>query len=321
MRVFLRAVVLNMLSTKVYLPSASPLYHLSSPAWPCFQLSIATRSHRIASTSTPICAGVKPVATKPKARAQSRPVMTRKAALELSRKDWLTALSSPEHPLSSSVHTFDGSEAEAEPPVFNPMPSGPAGCVPFVGSSGVCVLGIDPDVSGAIAVLRGDDIDTAEVFDVPNIQVIVGTKNRRRHDARSIVALINRINVPHGSVAYVEQSTPIPKDGKQGWWGSGFGFGMWIGVLVASGFSVVPVPPVVWRRAMDFTGKIVNKDDCRVMASSIFPRLASKLQRKKDHGRAEALLIAAYGKGIPAPLAEGPENGEFPIGLVQEEQL
>lgn len=34
------------------------------------------------------------------------------------------------------------------------------------------------------------------------------------------------------------------------------------------------------------------------MALDLFPSLSSSLKRKKDHGRAEALLIAAYGMGI-----------------------
>jgi hypothetical protein len=30
----------------------------------------------------------------------------------------------------------------------------------------------------------------------------------------------------------------------------------------------------------------------------LFPSLSSQLKRKKDHGRAEALLIAAYGEAL-----------------------
>ncbi|CAM8961681.1 unnamed protein product [Rhodiola kirilowii] len=40
------------------------------------------------------------------------------------------------------------------------------------------------------------------------------------------------------------------------------------------------------------------KDDSRKLASTLFPSLCEQLKRKKDHGRAEALLIAAYGNGF-----------------------
>lgn len=67
--------------------------------------------------------------------------------------------------------------------------------------------------------------------------------------------------------------------------------------MVASGFSVVPVPSSVWKNEFKLSGKLVCKDDSREAASAIFPSMSSLLKRKKDHGRAEALLIAAYGKG------------------------
>ncbi|PNY15842.1 hypothetical protein L195_g012546 [Trifolium pratense] len=98
------------------------------------------------------------------------------------------------------------------------------------------------------------------------------------------------------TTAYIEQSIPFPKDGKQGWWSGGFGYGLWIGILVSSGFTVVPVPSFTWKAKFELSGSKTSKDDSRKLASQLFPSLSSLLTRKKDHGRAEALLIAAYGK-------------------------
>ncbi|CAH9100094.1 unnamed protein product [Cuscuta epithymum] len=114
------------------------------------------------------------------------------------------------------------------------------------------VIGVDPDVSGALAILKPDH--SPQVFDSPHLKVTVGKGVRRRLDARSIVHLLQSFEVPIGTTAYIEQSTPFPQDGKQ--------------------------------------------DDSRDMASRLFPCMSSQLKRKKDHGRAEALLIAAYGKGL-----------------------
>ncbi|GJT96248.1 hypothetical protein Tco_1091766, partial [Tanacetum coccineum] len=83
-----------------------------------------------------------------------------------------------------------------------------------------------------------------------------------------------------------------------GWWSGGFNYGLWIGVLVASEISVVPVPSVRWKQEFKLSGNGKTKDDSRALACTLFPSLSSSLKRKKDHGRAEALLIAAYGKGI-----------------------
>ncbi|XP_010271824.1 PREDICTED: uncharacterized protein LOC104607806 isoform X2 [Nelumbo nucifera] len=157
------------------------------------------------------------------------------------------------------------------------------------------VIGIDPDVSGALALLKNDESDcSAQVFDTPHVQVLVGKRTRKRLDAKSIVLLLQSIHAPLGTSAYIEQSIPFPRDGKQGWWSSGFGYGLWIGVLVASGFSVVPVPSITWKNRFELSGSLLSKDDSREAASTLFPSLSSLLKRKKDHGRAEALLIAAY---------------------------
>ncbi|KAG9155681.1 hypothetical protein Leryth_003964 [Lithospermum erythrorhizon] len=158
------------------------------------------------------------------------------------------------------------------------------------------VLGVDPDVSGALAVLRPDR--SVEVFDSPHLKVRVGKGVRKRLDAKSIVQLVKRFNAPIGTTVYVEQSLPFPQDGKQGWWSGGFGYGMWIGILVASGFSVVPVPSLSWKNEFKLSGSRSSKDASRELASELFPSTSSLLKRKKDHGRAEALLIAAYGKGL-----------------------
>ncbi|CAL5354025.1 unnamed protein product [Camellia sinensis] len=69
-----------------------------------------------------------------------------------------------------------------------------------------------------------------------------------------------------------------------GWWGGGFGYGLWIGILVASGFSVVPVPSSVWKNELKLSGNRSSKDDSREAASTLFPSMSSLLKRKKDHG-------------------------------------
>ncbi|XP_077218112.1 mutS2 isoform X1 [Tasmannia lanceolata] len=160
------------------------------------------------------------------------------------------------------------------------------------------VIGVDPDTSGALALLSDDNPGSAQVFDTPHLQILVGKRVRRRLDAKAIVQLLHSFRAPLGTTAYIEQSNPFPKDGRQGWWCGGFGYGLWIGILVASGFSVVPVPSKLWKNQFDLLGSTSNKDSSRKVASDLFPSLSSLLKRKKDHGRAEALLIAAYGKGL-----------------------
>ncbi|CAN4123182.1 unnamed protein product [Withania somnifera] len=158
------------------------------------------------------------------------------------------------------------------------------------------VIGVDPDTSGAVALLKPNQ--PPQVFDSPHLKVLVGKGVRKRLDAKAIVQLLQSFEAPLGTTVYIEQSTPFPQDGKQGWWSGGFGYGLWIGLLVASGFSITPVPSSAWKSEFQLTRERSNKDYSREVACSLFPSLSSLLKRKKDHGRAEALLIAAYGKGI-----------------------
>ncbi|KAF3791477.1 hypothetical protein EJ110_NYTH08365 [Nymphaea thermarum] len=160
-------------------------------------------------------------------------------------------------------------------------------------------IGVDPDVSGALAIIKGDGAEcSAQVFDSPYLQASVGKRLRKRLDAKAIVQLLRSFNAPVGTTAYIEQSIPFPKDGKQGWWSGGFGYGLWIGILVAAGFSVIPVPSILWKTHFELAGSSSSKDDSRKAACELFPSLSSMFRRKMDHGRAEALLIAAYGKGL-----------------------
>jgi hypothetical protein len=53
------------------------------------------------------------------------------------------------------------------------------------------------------------------------------------------------------------------------------------------------VEPSVWKRFWRLPGK--DKESARQKALQLFPAAHAALARKKDHGRAEASLIALYG--------------------------
>ncbi|CAI9768607.1 unnamed protein product [Fraxinus pennsylvanica] len=97
--------------------------------------------------------------------------------------------------------------------------------------------------------------------------------------------LIQSFNAPIGTTAYIEQSIPYPQDGKQ----------------LPQDFLLFQ-PITVVKNEFKLAGNGSSKDDSRKLASTLFPSLSSLLKRKKDHRRAEALLIAAYGKGMKANL-------------------
>ncbi|ESW20857.1 hypothetical protein PHAVU_005G020500 [Phaseolus vulgaris] len=158
------------------------------------------------------------------------------------KENWLASLS---YPFPEKTHLLNG---EHDPTHQN--------------DGSKWVLGIDPDVSGAVALLKTHgSVCSAQVFDSPHVKILVGKKNRtrRRLDAKSVVQLIRSFDAPIGTTAYLEQSLPFPQDGKQGWWSGGFGYGLWIGILVSSGFSVIPVPSFTWKAKFELSGSMTSK--------------------------------------------------------------
>lgn len=231
-----------------------------------------------------------------KRRSKKVPISLKKEKEELSI-NWLFSLSAGDS--SSFATTAGGIQAEVAETSLGLCDADGLVQLPPTPTHNAWVLGIDPDIKGAVAVLKPQHSGSpAQVYDAPTVEVFIGKRVRRRLDARSIVSLLRNLGAPAGSLAYVEQSRPFPNDGKQGWWCGGFGYGLWIGTLVASGFSVIPISSMVWKKHFDLSGGNLQKDESRAIACSLFASLSPQLKRKKDHGRAEALLIAAYGKSM-----------------------
>ena len=97
----------------------------------------------------------------------------------------------------------------------------------------------------------------------------------------------------------LEQVGAMPGQGVS----SMFAFGRAVGVVEgALGALAVPysrVPPQEWQRGMRVRG---GKDGARERAMALFPARADEFARKKDDGRADASLIAAYGERALASL-------------------
>lgn len=152
------------------------------------------------------------------------------------------------------------------------------------------VLGIDPGQTGAIASLADGEFD--DVFDMPTVpRNAGGFQVEPRALADGIRRCIGRH--PGASVsAVIEIVSSRPGQGSSGMFRFGQSDGMARGVIGAMGIKLEQVRPEKWKKFLDLTKK--EKDDARLMAIVLYPAAASVLQRKKDCGRADALLIARW---------------------------
>lgn len=148
------------------------------------------------------------------------------------------------------------------------------------------IIGIDPGVTGAVALLRGEDLD---ILDMP---VLARTK-RKEVDAVELARLIDAAAFKQQTVAWVEAVNAMPHDGKVGAFGFGRTVGVLHGILAAYFIALHQVRPNAWKRAMRVPA---GKDGARARASELLPRYARLWCRAKDHNRAEAALIALYGQ-------------------------
>jgi len=150
-------------------------------------------------------------------------------------------------------------------------------------------MGIDPGLSGAVAVLDHAGALVA-VHDTPVLTLATSRGTKQEYDVPGLVALL----APYaGSQAHVilEESQAMPGQGVRSMWTTGYGFGLWLGLLGAVGIPYSRVRPQVWKKALSLPGK--DKEQARLRAMQLYP--GADLRRKRDHGRAEALLLAWYG--------------------------
>jgi crossover junction endodeoxyribonuclease RuvC len=157
----------------------------------------------------------------------------------------------------------------------------------------VRVVGIDPGSTGALAFLTlSAGLPVAlECLDIPTLRI-----GRRTHLdayalAREIDARLTADDEPLAA-AIIEQAGVRPQNGRIGAATFWLGLGILRGILAAHFVPIETASPAGWKAALRVAE---GKDASRLRASAIFPSWAGQWSRAKDHGRAEAALIALYG--------------------------
>lgn len=154
-------------------------------------------------------------------------------------------------------------------------------------------LGIDPGLDGAVAAVGG--AFGPAVYDTPTMTVAGSDGSKKRVYAISRMA---EILSPYRGVAgdllvLIENVHAMPGQGVRSMFSMGYGLGLWEGLLAGLGLPFERVTPQRWKKLMlDGQGK--DKDASRFKAQALFPK--AELHLKKHDGRAEALLIAEYGR-------------------------
>lgn len=173
------------------------------------------------------------------------------------------------------------------------------------------ILAADPGKSGAIswgrAEMRGNSHHMLEchVVDMP-LRYDVTASGKEFHDTDE-VAIFEILNRVRPDLAILEHVSPRPPRGP------GHGGGVVQEWALACGYSALRsafrvwfmtagrppsthlVRPAIWKSGLGLTS---DKEVSLVTAREEYPELADRLKRKKDEGRAEALLLLSYYRRI-----------------------
>lgn len=148
------------------------------------------------------------------------------------------------------------------------------------------VLGIDPGLSGAIAVYS--PVEPPVLLDMPTVPRLSG-----KGAQVDCAALSGILGGYLGATVFLEQVGAMPKQGMTSTWAFARSVGNVEGILGALQMPVRYLTPQAWKKGLGLIGK--DKDTARTLAIQRFPLAAADLKRKKDCGRADALLMAYVG--------------------------
>lgn len=155
-------------------------------------------------------------------------------------------------------------------------------------------IGIDVGITGAVAIIKAhsDQKDVINIYDNNDIEMI------------SALAEV----ISEQCMATIEKVQAFPGQGVSSMFKFGEAYGKMQGFLIMANIPFQFVTPTTWQKEMFDAKEIIyikknglKKKDTKTMsldlARRLFPCIAKeKLSRKKDHNRADALLIAEYTK-------------------------
>ena len=160
------------------------------------------------------------------------------------------------------------------------------------------IFGIDPGLSGAIAVLENEVV--LDIIDLP--VMAEGKKNKRQLNSAQLSQYMSKnVENIHKTSVVVEQVNAMPGQGVTSMFNFGQTFGAIKGISATLKLPIYFVRPSKWKKHFDLINS--SKDASRTKAIEIYPSLAEKLSKKKDVNKSDAILIGRffYESGLKDP--------------------
>tara|TARA_A100001037_G_C15092337_1_gene609749 strand:+ start:301 stop:795 length:495 start_codon:yes stop_codon:yes gene_type:complete len=151
------------------------------------------------------------------------------------------------------------------------------------------IIGIDPGLNGAIAILQDNKV--LSLHDMP--VMAEGKKNKRQINSAQIVNIIKEnTKLSEEIVVVVEQVNAMPGQGVTSMFNFGQTFGAIKGICAALNLPISFVRPSKWKKYFELINS--SKDSSRTKAIEMYPILSNQLSKKKDVNKSDAVLIARF---------------------------
>ena len=153
------------------------------------------------------------------------------------------------------------------------------------------IIGIDPGITGALCFFENGEV--VDIIEIPSMAE--GKKNKRQINGPQIYNEISKRieGLQKKNIAVViEQVSAMPGQGVTSMFNFGQSFGVLKGICSAMQLPTHFVRPAKWKKYFNLIK--TEKDASRTKVIEIFPYISSKLSRKKDSNKADAILIASF---------------------------
>ena len=164
------------------------------------------------------------------------------------------------------------------------------------------ILGIDPGLSGAVALVSGDrrSPDLVGVWDMPTLNLASNGKVKNQLDHAALNELLHRIAILNGYVdhAVLERVGAMPGQGVTSMFNFGMVYGAIQQALAGNGLPYSFVSPRKWQSGVGLPIE-GGKDASLALAKRLWPAARDEggglaFRLKKHDGRADAALMAYW---------------------------
>ena len=151
------------------------------------------------------------------------------------------------------------------------------------------IIGIDPGISGAVAILQSRQQPfVIEWMRMPTIKI----GKASRVDSAALREFLANYDVGH---AYLEHVHSMPGNGAAAMFSFGHACGAVEGLLAALHIPYTLVSPQAWKKRAGLIG--TDKDAARSRAIQLWPTWRELAKKGEGQAFADAALIARYGVG------------------------